>query len=273
MLRASNSVPRVPRVLQHPMMTDTCHPASPRAAAVCGGKWRLSANAASATLHTHTNPWTPTSWKELGYPARQQPPYRHQEAVESAVQELRRKPPLVSEESIQQLGYELKELILDEDSPKKFIIQAGDCAEPMQDCYDHDTMAEKIEFLHELGDIVERKSKDMGAHITPILIGRIAGQFAKSRSNEYDSLEDGTRVVSYRGDSVNDIEPTSTARDPDPQKLVDAYSASKCTSSCFSIFKYSDSDPLVHPQSCLTSGPGVHFSRAPQQTKARLYFS
>lgn len=103
--------------------------------------------------------------------------------------------------------------------------------------------------MQDLGTLVEKQTE---RKLTPVLIGRIAGQFAKSRSNEYDVTEDGSKKLdlirsgifslidrflyyvfaaqmpSYRGDSVNSVEPAMSAREPDPQKLVDAYAASKC---------------------------------------------
>ena len=63
----------------------------------------------------------------------------------------------------------------------------------------------------------------------PVLkVGRIAGQFAKPRSSDTETI-DGVTLPSYRGDIVNDIAFTSEARVPDPERLLLAYRQSAAT--------------------------------------------
>lgn len=59
-----------------------------------------------------------------------------------------------------------------------------------------------------------------------IIIGRIAGQYAKPRSNPFEDYE-GNLVEVYRGDIVNDISPTN--RMPDPERMLCAYNHSIAT--------------------------------------------
>src|SRR5690606_41459111 len=63
----------------------------------------------------------------------------------------------------------------------------------------------------------------------PVLkVGRIAGQFAKPRSADIETI-DGVSLPSYRGDSINDIAFEETGREPDPQRMVRAYNQAAAT--------------------------------------------
>ena len=59
-------------------------------------------------------------------------------------------------------------------------------------------------------------------------MGRIAGQFAKPRSSPTERI-DGVDLLSFRGHMVNDVAPTPAARQPDPERLVQAYHQSAAT--------------------------------------------
>ena len=61
-----------------------------------------------------------------------------------------------------------------------------------------------------------------------VKVGRIAGQFAKPRSSDNETI-DGVTLPSYRGDIVNDIAFTAEARRPDPERLLLAYRQSAAT--------------------------------------------
>lgn len=56
-------------------------------------------------------------------------------------------------------------------------------------------------------------------------IGRVAGQFAKPRSNPMEHTPSGEIPV-FRGDIVNSVEQNLKARIPDPERLLRAYSQS-----------------------------------------------
>ena len=63
----------------------------------------------------------------------------------------------------------------------------------------------------------------------PVLkVGSIAGQFAKPRSADVE-LVDGVELPSFRGHMVNDVAPTAAARQPEPERLVQAYHQSAAT--------------------------------------------
>ena len=48
-------------------------------------------------------------------------------------------------------------------------------------------------------------------------IGRMAGQFAKPRSGDFETI-DGVSLPSYRGDIINSAAFTPEARTPDPNR-------------------------------------------------------
>jgi 3-deoxy-7-phosphoheptulonate synthase len=61
-----------------------------------------------------------------------------------------------------------------------------------------------------------------------VKVGRMAGQFAKPRSNDMETRGDVT-LPAYRGDAVNAIEFDEKSRTPDPQRLVRVYNTSAST--------------------------------------------
>jgi 3-deoxy-7-phosphoheptulonate synthase len=61
-----------------------------------------------------------------------------------------------------------------------------------------------------------------------VKIGRMAGQFAKPRSEGMEE-RNGVSLPSYRGDNINDEAFTAEARVPDPWRLVQAYNQSAST--------------------------------------------
>ncbi len=52
-----------------------------------------------------------------------------------------------------------------------------------------------------------------------VKVGRIAGQFAKPRSADTETI-DGVELPSFRGHIVNDIGFTEAARTADPERLL-----------------------------------------------------
>src|ERR1041384_6289961 len=61
-----------------------------------------------------------------------------------------------------------------------------------------------------------------------VKVGRIAGQFAKPRSEDFET-QNGVKLPSYRGDNINSIEFDEKGRVPDPDRLLQAYSQSAAT--------------------------------------------
>ena len=66
------------------------------------------------------------------------------------------------------------------------------------------------------------------ASVPVVKVGRMAGQFAKPRSSPTE-VRGGVELPVYRGDAVNGLEFTASARTPDPGRLLDAYHCSAVT--------------------------------------------
>jgi 3-deoxy-7-phosphoheptulonate synthase len=65
-----------------------------------------------------------------------------------------------------------------------------------------------------------------GKHV--VKVGRVAGQFAKPRSEPIETIGDVT-LPSYRGDNINGIGFTPEERLPDPERLITAYDQAAAT--------------------------------------------
>jgi len=65
------------------------------------------------------------------------------------------------------------------------------------------------------------------ARIPILRVARIAGQFAKPRTSNFEKLPDGRQVHSFKGDNVNGFD--SSDRTPDPNRLILAYFHSSAT--------------------------------------------
>ena len=96
----------------------------------------------------------------------------------------------------------------------------GDCAETFQDCTG-EIIASKAALLQKCATLLEKELNK------PVLkFSRIAGQYAKPRSADYETV-DGEQVLSYRGDSVNNID--KNARQHDAKRILETYHRSAAT--------------------------------------------
>ncbi len=160
--------------------------------------------------------WTPESWraKEI----RQQPVYPDAGKVTSVEKSLSGLPPLVSFDEIRQLKKELSQAAMG----KAFLLQGGDCAESFAE-FNETNLQNFFRVLIQMTIALM-----YGAGSPVVKVGRIAGQFAKPRSDGMEKLN-GTELPSYRGDMVNGMEFEANARVPDPERLVQAYYQSAAT--------------------------------------------
>ena len=160
--------------------------------------------------------WKPNSWRN--YTVVQMPTYPDESKVNSVEARLSFKPPLVFAGEVQALK---KSLALAEKG-NAFILQGGDCAESFSQ-FSANGIRDTFKVLLQMAVILT-----YGSSIPIIKIGRIAGQFAKPRSSDVEII-DGIELPSYRGDMINDMEFNKTARQPDPQRLIDGYEQSAAT--------------------------------------------
>ncbi len=156
------------------------------------------------------NPWRPGSWRER--PAAQQPTWPDEAALAGALKTLGSMPPLVFAGEARQLQGALAEVA----AGQAFLLQAGDCAESFAD-WSADAIRDKLKVILQMAVVLT-----YGAGVPVIKLGRIAGQFAKPRSAETESV-DGVVLPAFRGHIVHDDVPTVEGRIPDPSRLLDAY--------------------------------------------------
>ena len=150
--------------------------------------------------------------------AAQQPTYPDAEAVQAAVDKLRTMPPLVFAGECD----DLTERIAAVTRGEAFILQGGDCAETLAGV-SADNVRAKLRVLLQMAVVLT-----YAASVPVVKIGRLAGQYAKPRSNDTETRE-GITLPAYRGDAVNGYDFTPEARIPNPQRLVDVYNASAAT--------------------------------------------
>lgn len=140
------------------------------------------------------------------------------DAVKAAVSTLSKLPPLVFAGECDNL----KVRIALAQEGKAFWLQGGDCAETFV-AATADSIRNRIKTILQMAAVLQ-----YFASLPVIKVGRMAGQFAKPRSNN-DETRDGVTLPAYRGDAVNDLEFTLEARTPNPDRLVQVYNTSSAT--------------------------------------------
>ncbi len=154
--------------------------------------------------------WSVGSWRE--FPISQQPDWPDKNKLRNATDELRTLPALVFSEETRNLKNDLRNV----NKEKSFILQAGDCSESFSDC-NGPKIHNYLRIMLQMSAILSLSSKK-----NIVKIGRIAGQYAKPRTSDFEVVN-GEKIPCYRGDMVNDYEPTRQARTPDPYRLLEAY--------------------------------------------------
>nr|AXL06518.1 phospho-2-dehydro-3-deoxyheptonate aldolase [uncultured bacterium] len=145
----------------------------------------------------------------LARPAAQQPAWQDPERARDAVEMLSRSEPIVASAETARLSRQLAAVARGE----AFLLQGGDCAET----FAGNTEAHLRANLRTLVDMAAVLARRTGLPV--VKIARMAGQYAKPRSQDVDAL--GLPV--YRGDMVNSVEPTLAARTPDPYRMLRAH--------------------------------------------------
>ncbi len=160
--------------------------------------------------------WEPASWRRLR--AAQQPEWPDLAALERAVDELRRMPPLVFAGEARTLQESLARV----SEGQGFLLHAGDCAESFAE-FSADSIRDKLKVILQMAVVLTYSTG------VPVLkVGRIAGQFAKPRTSPTET-RGGTELPSFFGDIVNDLAFDAAARTPDPTRMVRGYHQSAAT--------------------------------------------
>jgi len=140
------------------------------------------------------------------------------EPVKKAVAELKSFPPLVFAGECD----DLKAKIAEAAAGRAFWLQGGDCAETFA-AATADSIRNRIKTILQMAAVLQYHSS-----LPVVKVGRMAGQFAKPRSNDLETRGDVT-LPAYRGDAVNDLEFTEASRTPDPNRMVRVYNTSAAT--------------------------------------------
>jgi 3-deoxy-7-phosphoheptulonate synthase len=160
--------------------------------------------------------WTPASWRDK--PAKQQPTYPDAAAVAAAEARLAKMPPLVFAGEARRLRSALAGV----GRGDAFLFMGGDCAESFTEF-----SALNIRSLFRV--ILQMAIVMTFGGATPVVkVGRVAGQFAKPRSDDNETRA-GTTLPSYRGDIINGLDFTTASRTPDPQRMLEVYHQSAAT--------------------------------------------
>ncbi len=160
--------------------------------------------------------WTPHSWQSKE--ARHLPSYPDAPALDRVMGTISNFPPLVFAGEARALKADLAQVA----AGKGFLLQGGDCAESFAEFHPNN-IRDTFRVLLQMAVVLTFASKQ------PVIkVGRMAGQFAKPRSSAVETI-DGVELPSYLGDNINGIEFTPEARNPDPQRLLQAYSQSAST--------------------------------------------
>ena len=159
---------------------------------------------------TMNEKWTLNSWRD--FPIKQVPTYEDVSALQSVEERLAGFPPLVFAGEARSLKAHLAEVC----EGRAFLLQGGDCAESFVE-HHADNIRDTFRVLLQMAVVLT-----YGAKLPVIKVGRMAGQFAKPRSADTETI-DGVELPSYRGDIINGIEFDATARVPDPERQISAY--------------------------------------------------
>ena len=159
---------------------------------------------------TMNEKWTLNSWRN--FPIKQVPAYEDAEVLQSVEERLAGFPPLVFAGEARSLKAHLAEVC----EGRAFLLQGGDCAESFVE-HHADNIRDTFRVLLQMAVVLT-----YGAKLPVIKVGRMAGQFAKPRSADIETI-DGVELPSYRGDIINGIEFNAAARVPDPERQISAY--------------------------------------------------
>ena len=160
--------------------------------------------------------WDKSSWRTKK--RHQMPEYKDPEELNKVENSLKSLPPLVFAGEVRNLKKDLAKV----ESGQAFLLQGGDCAESFEE-FSADLIRDTFKVLLKMAVVLT-----FGGKKPVIKIGRMAGQFAKPRSSDFEIIN-GQKLPSYRGDIINDIEPTIEHRLPKPERMLKAYTQSSST--------------------------------------------
>jgi 3-deoxy-7-phosphoheptulonate synthase len=157
-----------------------------------------------------------SSWRQ--FPVQQQPIYSDQVKLSEVEKQLRGYPPLVFAQEIRDLKLNLADI----SDGKGFLLQGGDCAESFSD-FNANSIRDTFKVLLQMAVVLT-----FGGRRPVTKIARMAGQFAKPRSADLETIKN-VSLPSYRGDIINGAGFDESSRIPNPNRMLDAYHQSAST--------------------------------------------
>lgn len=160
--------------------------------------------------------WNKNSWRD--YNILQQPVYPDTSKLRECEDKLSKLPPLVFAGEVRNLKDELAKVT----QGHGFLLQGGDCAESFAN-FNAVNIRDMFKIILQMAIVLT-----FAGGCPVVKVGRVAGQFAKPRSSDYEEIN-GVKLPSYRGDIINGFEFNESARVPDPKRMIDAYYQSAST--------------------------------------------
>ena len=162
------------------------------------------------------NNWKPNSWRNKH--AKHLPNYKDVDMLDNVTKKLINYPPLVFAGESRSLEKQLGNVA----EGKAFLLQGGDCAESFSDFHPNN-IRDSFKVMLQMAVVLT-----FGASCPVVKVGRMAGQFAKPRSQDTETVNN-EELESYKGDIINGIEFSKLSRTPDPKRLIQAYNQSAAT--------------------------------------------
>ena len=208
--------------------------------------------------------WQTNSWRQ--YKAKHIPKYPDMDHLADVEKTLKDFPPLVFAGEVRSL----KKSLADVAEGRGFLLQCGDCAESFSE-FHADNIRDTFRVILQMAVILTS-----GANLPVVKVGRMAGQFAKPRSSATEII-DGVELPSYTGDIINGIQFDETNRQPDPERLLKAYSQAASTLNLLRAFADGGYADLRHVNSWnmgfVKSGPqGERYRYLAHQIQESLNF-
>ena len=160
--------------------------------------------------------WQKSGWRQK--PRVQMPDYLDAQALNAVEAQLSKYPPLVFAGETRTLKAKLGAASRGE----AFLLQGGDCAESFAE-FSADNIRDTFKVMLQMAMVLT-----FGAKVPVVKVGRMAGQFAKPRSAPTETAN-GVELPSYRGDIINELDFTESARIPDPSRMLQAYTQAAAT--------------------------------------------
>ena len=177
--------------------------------------------------------WTPDSWRK--FPVVQVPDYADAQKLAVVEKRLAGFPPLVFAGEARKLKRKLARVA----EGRAFLLQGGDCAESFAE-HSADNIRDFFRVFLQMSVVMT-----FAGGQPVVKVGRIAGQFAKPRSQPTEII-DGVEYPIYRGDIINDPEVSVDGRKPDPERQIMAYRQSAATLNLLRAFAQGGYANLEH---------------------------